>query len=102
MTADKDPTELITWKGGTLEAPLPPVLVSCGTMDAPNVLTVAWTGIVNTDPPMTYISVRPERFSFSIPVSYTHLDVYKRQVPGSVSTFCLLIRIYSTFPSACK
>ncbi len=66
MTADKDPTELITWKGGTLEAPLPPVLVSCGTMDAPNVLTVAWTGIVNTDPPMTYISVRPERFSFSI------------------------------------
>lgn len=57
---------LLTWKGGTLEAPLPPVLVSCGTLDSPNVLTVAWTGIVNTDPPMTYISVRPERFSFEI------------------------------------
>lgn len=57
---------LLTWKGGTLEAPLPPVLVSCGTMDKPNALTIAWTGIVNTDPPMTYISVRPERYSYDI------------------------------------
>ena len=57
---------LLTWKGGTLEAPLPPALVSCGTMERPNALTVAWTGIVNSDPPMTYISVRPERYSYSI------------------------------------
>ena len=57
---------LITWKGGTLEAPLPPVLVSCGTMEKPNALTIAWTGIVNTDPPMTYISVRPERYSYDL------------------------------------
>jgi len=55
-----------TWKGGALLAPLPPVLVSCGTMENPNVLTVAWTGIVNTKPPRTYISVRPSRFSYPI------------------------------------
>lgn len=57
---------LLTWKGGTLEAPLPPALVSCGTSEHPNVLTIAWTGIVNTIPPMTYISVRPERYSYDL------------------------------------
>ncbi len=57
---------LLTWKGGTLEAPLPPALVSCGTPEHPNVLTIAWTGIVNTIPPMTYISVRPERYSYDL------------------------------------
>lgn len=56
----------ILWKGSTLLAPLPPALVSCGTVDAPNVLTVAWTGIVNSQPPKTYISVRPERFSHAL------------------------------------
>ena len=34
------------WKGGALIAPLPPVMVSCGTPEQPNVLTVAWTGII--------------------------------------------------------
>ncbi|MBQ5960710.1 MAG: flavin reductase family protein [Firmicutes bacterium] len=58
--------ERLTWKGGTIEAPLPAVLVTSGTMDKANVMTVAWTGIVNTDPPMTYISVRPERYSYEI------------------------------------
>ncbi len=54
------------WKGSVLEAPLPPVLVSCGDEKTPNVLTVAWTGILNTQPPVTYISLRPERFSYPI------------------------------------
>ena len=54
------------WKGSVLEAPLPPVLVSCGDEQSPNVLTVAWTGILNTQPPVTYISLRPERFSYPI------------------------------------
>ena len=57
---------LLTWKGGTLEAPLPPALVSCGTPEHPNVLTIAWTGIVNTMPPITYISVRPDRYSYDL------------------------------------
>lgn len=56
----------VVWKPGTLLAPLPAVLVSCGSMEKPNVLTIAWTGIVNSDPAMTYISVRKERFSHSL------------------------------------
>lgn len=52
------------WKGGTLLAPIPPALVTVGTMEHPNVLTVAWTGILNTIPPKTYISVRKERYSY--------------------------------------
>ena len=55
-----------SWKGSTLLAPIPAALVTCGTLDAPNVFTVAWTGIVNTQPPKTYISVRPERFSYPL------------------------------------
>ena len=43
----------LQWKPGTLLAPAPPALVTCGDMDKPNVLTAAWTGIVNTEPPMT-------------------------------------------------
>lgn len=56
----------IKWKGGALLAPVPPVLVSCGTLEKPNVLTVAWTGILNTHPPKTYVSVRPSRYSYPL------------------------------------
>ena len=55
-----------TWKGGTLLAPVPPALVTCRDGDRDNVLTIAWTGIVNSDPPKTYISVRPSRHSYEI------------------------------------
>lgn len=51
------------WKPGTLLSPLPASLVTCGTMESPNVLTIAWTGIINSTPAMTYVSVRPERWS---------------------------------------
>lgn len=54
------------WKGSALLAPVPAALVTCGTMNKPNVLTIGWTGIVCTHPPMTYISVRPQRFSHDI------------------------------------
>ena len=43
--------EKVVWKGSTLLGPLPPALVSCGTLEQPNALTVAWTGIVNSQPP---------------------------------------------------
>lgn len=56
----------ILWKGGALIAPLPFVLVTCGTMEKPNTLTIAWTGILNTLPPKTYISVRPTRYSYDL------------------------------------
>lgn len=54
------------WKPGTILYPIPAVMVSCGTMENSNILTVAWTGIVNSDPAMTYISVRPQRHSYNI------------------------------------
>ena len=54
------------WKGGTLLYPLPAVIVSCGNSEVSNLITVAWTGIVCTNPPMLYISVRPERHSHAM------------------------------------
>ena len=56
----------ITWKGGTLLAPVPPALISCSDGEKDNLVTVAWTGIINSEPPKTYISLRPERFSYDI------------------------------------
>lgn len=56
----------IKWKGSTMLAPVPPVLVTCGDSETNNVFTVAWTGILSSQPPKTYISVRPERYSHSL------------------------------------
>ena len=56
----------IMWKPGTFIYPIPAVMVSCGTMDKSNIITVAWTGIINTNPAMVYISVRPERYSYNL------------------------------------
>jgi len=55
-----------SWKGSVLVAPVPPALVTCGTMEKPNILTVAWTGVLSSHPPKTYISLRPERYSYPI------------------------------------
>lgn len=54
------------FKGSTLLAPVPPVMVSCGDMENSNIITIAWTGILNSNPPVTYISVRPSRHSYEI------------------------------------
>lgn len=54
------------WKPGTMLYPVPPAMITCGTAQKPNVFTAAWTGIVNSEPPMTYISVRPERYSHGL------------------------------------
>lgn len=62
MRPDKE-----SWKPGTMVYPVPAALVSCGSRpDNRNLLTVAWTGTVCTDPAMLYISVRPERYSYNI------------------------------------
>ena len=45
---------------------MPVVLVSCGSIEQPNVLTVAWTGILSSEPPKTYVSVRPSRHSHAL------------------------------------
>lgn len=54
------------WKTGTFEYPLPAVMVSCGTMEKSNIITVAWTGILNTNPAMVYISIRTIRYSYNL------------------------------------
>ncbi len=54
------------WKSGTFVYPIPAVMVSCGDMEKSNIITVAWTGILNTDPATVYISVRPQRYSNQI------------------------------------
>jgi len=56
----------VIWKPGTFIYPLPVVMVSCGNMEKANIITIAWTGIINSDKPMCYISVRKERYSHSI------------------------------------
>lgn len=55
------------WKPGTMVNPLPAVLVTCGADPSEwNMLTVAWTGTICTNPAMCYISVRPERHSHAL------------------------------------
>ncbi len=57
----------IPFKPGTMVYPVPAVMVSCG--DKPenyNIITIAWTGTINSTPPMTYVSVRKERHSHKL------------------------------------
>lgn len=55
------------WKPGTMLYPIPAVMVSCGhEPDEYNIITIAWTGTINSDPPMCSISVRPGRYSYDI------------------------------------
>lgn len=55
------------WQPGNMLYPVPAVMVSCGsTPEEHNIITISWTGTINTNPPMLYISVRPERHSYNI------------------------------------
>lgn len=57
----------VTWKPGTMVYPVPAVMVSCGSSpETHNIITIAWTGTINTSPAMTYISVRKERHSYDL------------------------------------
>jgi flavin reductase (DIM6/NTAB) family NADH-FMN oxidoreductase RutF len=57
----------IIWKPGTMLYPLPAVMISCGSSpEEYNILTVSWTGTISSEPPMCYISVRPDRHSYEI------------------------------------
>lgn len=59
--------EKINFKPGNMLYPIPAVMVSCGDIDGiSNIITVAWTGTICTNPPMLYISVRPTRYSYNI------------------------------------
>lgn len=55
------------WKPGNMVYPLPAVMVSVGDKSGnANIITIAWTGTICTNPPMLYISVRPERYSYNM------------------------------------
>lgn len=56
----------IAMKPGTMLNPVPVVMVSCGTGREANIITIAWTGIINTNPPMTYVSVQKSRHSHGL------------------------------------
>ncbi len=56
----------VQWKAGTFEYPIPAAMITCGDMENSNIITVAWTGILNSNPAMCYISIRPERHSYNI------------------------------------
>jgi len=57
----------VSWRPGNMIYPLPAVMVSCGeTEEEYNIITIAWTGTICSDPPMCYISVRPNRHSYDI------------------------------------
>ena len=50
----------------TFLSPVPVVMVSSGTMEQSNIITVAWAGTVNSEPPMLSVSIRKERYSHEI------------------------------------
>ena len=54
------------FKPGTMLNPVPAVMVSCGDDTVNNIITIAWTGIINSDPPITYVSVKKSRYSHDI------------------------------------
>lgn len=54
------------WKPGNMLYPIPAVMVSCGTMEKPNIITIAWAGTICSDPAMVSISIRKERYSYDI------------------------------------
>ncbi|MBR5514681.1 MAG: flavin reductase family protein [Clostridia bacterium] len=54
------------WKGSAQLSPVPCVLVTSGSVQKPNVFTVGWTGIINSQPPKLYVSIRPERYSYEL------------------------------------
>ncbi|MBQ2417865.1 MAG: flavin reductase family protein [Alistipes sp.] len=55
------------WRAGTMISPVPAVMVSCGSAEGEkNIITVAWTGTICSEPAMCYISVRKERHSYKM------------------------------------
>ncbi|MFZ4412792.1 MAG: flavin reductase family protein [Bacteroidales bacterium] len=57
----------INWKPGTMLYPLPAIMVSCGANEEEfNIITIAWTGTICSNPPMCYISIQPRRHSYEI------------------------------------
>ena len=76
----------IHWKGSSLLAPLPSVMVTCGSADKANIITIGWCGVVSTRPARIYISVRPERHSHAL-ISETG-EFVVNLVPSALAEVC--------------
>jgi len=85
--------ERVPLRPGTLLAPMPCVMVTCGSAEKADIVTVAWTGIVSTKPPTLYISLRPERYSHAIIGETGEFTV--NLVPSSLSLACDWCGMYS-------
>ena len=60
-----------TFKPSDMLSPVPAVMVTCGNMEESNIITIAWTGMANSEPPYVYVSVRKSRYSHDIFKKYT-------------------------------
>jgi flavin reductase (DIM6/NTAB) family NADH-FMN oxidoreductase RutF len=57
----------LQWEPGTMVYPVPAVMLSCGEKPEEfNIITIAWTGTINSNPPMLYASIRKNRHSYEI------------------------------------
>jgi flavin reductase (DIM6/NTAB) family NADH-FMN oxidoreductase RutF len=56
----------IAKKPGTYLYPLPPCLITCGPLDKPNIITLAWVGTLCSEPPIIGVSIRPSRYSHAL------------------------------------
>ncbi|MDO5695780.1 MAG: flavin reductase family protein [Eubacteriales bacterium] len=60
----------VSWKPGNMLYPLPVIMATVGNETENNIITVAWTGTLCSDPPVTYIAVRPSRYSHGLLKKY--------------------------------
>ena len=74
------------WKGGTMLAPVPAIMATVGSMERANIITIGWTGIVCSEPPKTYISVRPERYSHGLLMETKEFVI--NLVPAAMAEIC--------------
>lgn len=58
--------EKVSFQGGTMLCPVPAAMISCGKGEEKNIITIAWTGVINSDPPIAYVSVRKSRHSHGL------------------------------------
>ena len=46
--------------------PAPVILLTCGTMEKSNIITLAWSGVLCSKPPLISASIRPQRYSYGL------------------------------------
>ena len=82
------------WKPGNMLYPVPAVMVSCGNKNGEkNIITIAWAGTICSDPAMVSISVRPERYSYSMirETGEFVINLTTKAMPGEKLTYAPVI-----------